>query len=152
MCHNCKRRGHYSAQCFSKSIADVTVPSENTDAEDSDTESDDVVYLDTFGLEQGNNAGTSMIFVDGQEVCFKLDPGAGVTAISEDALRSIDKEGNQAQAVRAGQESFKCPWQVVHNPILQGRIIYSTSVRSQKSQPKSWPPSNQGTKSTRPGG
>ena len=72
LCRKCHRKGHYSSQCLSKSIAPLTVQTipENT------------AYLDAIGDSQ-QHTWTVKIHIGSQEAIFKIDTGAEVTAISE---------------------------------------------------------------------
>ena len=74
ICHKCKKKGHYSALCFSKSVAEVTTQP---------VEDYEVAYLNT--IVTGNlSSWTATIAVNNQSMTFKLDTGAEVTAIMEE--------------------------------------------------------------------
>ena len=77
-CHKCHRKGHYSSQCMSKTVAPVIVQ----------TVSDDTAYLDAMGDSQ-QDTWTAKINVGSQEATFKIDTGAEVTAISEKLYKSL---------------------------------------------------------------
>lgn len=81
-CYTCKRKGHFSSQCFSKSVAEVSSAAEPTD------EYYDTAFLNTIGAGH-TTAWNSTIAVNGQEAVFKLDTGAEVSVISEDVLASL---------------------------------------------------------------
>ena len=81
-CHKCKHKGHFAVQCRSKSVAEVG------DIPLSEQEYDDIAYLNTLGS-QDANYWTCGIQVNGQYVNFKVDTGAKVTVISEDASRAL---------------------------------------------------------------
>ena len=79
--HKCKKKGHFSAQCFSKTVSEVV-----------DTQShssfDDMVYLNTVESNQ-DNAWTCHINVNGHDVLFKVDTGAEVTVVANDTRESL---------------------------------------------------------------
>ena len=78
-CHNCQRKGHYSAQCFRRTVSTV---------QDGDTL--DSAFLDTVST-QRSNAWFSTISVNGRKLPFKLDTGAEVTAVSKATWQEIGK-------------------------------------------------------------
>ena len=81
-CHKCKHKGHFAVQCHSKSVAEVgNIPLP-------EQEYDDIAYLNTLGS-QDANYWTCGIQVNGQDMNFKVDTGAEVTVISEDASRAL---------------------------------------------------------------
>ena len=79
ICHKCKKKGHYSAQCFSKGVAEVSSqPTSNLD----------ITYLNTIG--SGSHASwKATIKVNNQMMTFKLDTGAEVTALTEPAFLQL---------------------------------------------------------------
>ena len=80
-CHNCKKRGHFSSQCFSKRISEVEVTEEcNLEAALLNTVESNPK---TFWVDK--------ISINRQETVFKLDTGAEVTAISQQTFESLDK-------------------------------------------------------------
>ena len=80
-CHKCKRKGHFKAQCLSKTVASI----ETTD--------DDAAFLDAAFLGMVNTRSStvwmSSIELAGITVPFKLDTGAEVTAISDSTYKSL---------------------------------------------------------------
>ena len=80
-CHKCHKRGHYSAQCFSKSVGEIHDP----------PESDDFAFLNTVGSDRGT-FWTCTISVNGQNVPFKVDTGAEVTVISEKYAKLLSQD------------------------------------------------------------
>ena len=87
VCHTCHKKGHYSAQCFSKSV-----PSHNS-AGAIEEESLEVDVGDNFldaVTSEEQKAWTTKLLVGTQEFTFKLDTGAGVTAVSEEVYRSLN--------------------------------------------------------------
>jgi len=68
-CHNCQSKGHYSAQCLAKSVANLH-----------DEGTLDTAFLDSVTNGQ-TTAWLSTIMLNGRETSFKLDTGAEVTAI-----------------------------------------------------------------------
>lgn len=77
-CHKCKRKGHYSSMSFSKTV---------TLAAQEEVTLDDV-YLDTVTSEQ-ETAWHLTVLLEQTKVCFKMDTGAEVTAISDRVYKSI---------------------------------------------------------------
>ena len=71
-----------SAQCFSKSVADVSSNETPTD------DYYDTAFLNTIGA-RNTTAWNSTILINGHEVPFKLDTGAEVTVISADVLATL---------------------------------------------------------------
>ena len=70
-------KGHFSSQCFSKSVASV-----NSSSPSSETEYD-TAYLNAVTSGSNAKTWTCEIMVDGQNVPFKIDTGAKVTVITE---------------------------------------------------------------------
>jgi len=83
-CFKCQKRGHFSSQCFSKDKAgqhSMDVDS-SVSADSTHSNYDLTTFLD--GIHSGNKAvWTATLKVNHQEVVFKLDTGAEVTAVSE---------------------------------------------------------------------
>ena len=79
ICHKCKKKGHYSAQYFSKGVAEVSSqPISNLD----------ITYLNTIG--SGSHASwKATVKVNNQMMTFKLDTGAEVTALTEPAFLQL---------------------------------------------------------------
>ena len=88
VCHNCKKEGHYSSQCFSKSVNEVT---------ETDT-GYDTSYLTAVTGGQSTSSWTTTVAVNGHELVFKLDTGADVTVISDDTFKSLDIEDQELQS------------------------------------------------------
>ena len=80
-CHTCHKKGHYSAQCFHKSVADIAREPDAADHYDR-------AYLNTIGVDQATMWNCT-IRVDGHEVPFKVDTGAEVTVTSEELWTSL---------------------------------------------------------------
>ena len=78
-CHKCNRKGHFSAKCFSKTVALVT------STEDSGLET---AFLGVMSSQRGL-PWMSDIQLQGETVRFKLDTGADVTAISTQTHQHI---------------------------------------------------------------
>lgn len=95
-CHRCGRRGHYSAQCFSKTTRSSTLNEVHTADTGSSTlneahTADTDVYsgfLDTVTT-ANQSSWTATVMIGSQEVQFKLDTGAEVTAISDDVHKML---------------------------------------------------------------
>ena len=79
-CHKCRKKGHFSSQCHSK------VPQ--------NAELDEVIDLDTLTEEPDGSPQTWKVTLrlDGEEVLFKVDTGAEVTAISSDTLQKLTRK------------------------------------------------------------
>ena len=85
ICHQCKKRGHYSSQCRLKpTVNEVTetaheMPYEGETAYETPY---DTSYLDVVSANKSETHWSVMVTINGQEMCFKLDTGAEVTVIS----------------------------------------------------------------------
>ena len=75
-CRRCKRKGHFKAQCLSKTVASVETPD------------DDPAFLGMVHS-RPSSVWVSSIELAGKEVPFKLDTGAEVTAISDSTYKSL---------------------------------------------------------------
>ena len=73
-CHKCKRKGHYSSQCFSKTVTATT--------QEGETQQADAAFLGPV-IAENESTWTSTLRIAGQQIHFKLDTGAEVTAVSE---------------------------------------------------------------------
>jgi len=93
VCHNCKKKGHFSTQCFAKSVGGVMVPP--TDAEVIDT-----AYLNTLESERAKTSWITTVVIDGKEMSFKLDTGAEVTVISDKTLKALGAKELQSSTKR----------------------------------------------------
>ena len=84
-CHKCQRKGHYSAQCFSKSVPSHSAAAieESLDVDVGDN------FLDAVTSEE-QKVWTTKLLVGAQEVTFKLDTRARVTAVSEEVYQSLN--------------------------------------------------------------
>ena len=79
-CNKCKRRGHYSSQCFSKTVASAT--------REGEAHSQDAAFLGPVETEN-QSTWTSTLRMAGEDIQFKLDTGAEVTAVSEATYRKL---------------------------------------------------------------
>ena len=79
-CHRCHRKGHFSTQCFSKSVAELSSESHL-----------DTAFLDTVSSTE-ETSWLAKIQLCGQVTEFKLDTGAEVTAISEHIFHGLGKQ------------------------------------------------------------
>ena len=78
----CKWKSHFSSQCSSKSVADVSLTEEPTD------DYYDTAFLNTVSA--GNTtAWNSTILINGHEIPFKLDTGVEVTVTSADVPATL---------------------------------------------------------------
>ena len=82
VCHKCHKKGHYSACCLSKSVANVTMTNQQTHS--------DTAFLDTIGSDH-TTSWTVKLNLLGVETMFKLDTGAEATAISEHTHAALGK-------------------------------------------------------------
>ena len=83
MCHTCLKKGHCSSQCFSKSVANVSISSEDEN---------NTAYLNTVTLQSGSKSWSCNVVINGQKLPFKLDTGAEVTVVSESVVKSVDAD------------------------------------------------------------
>ena len=82
-CHNCKRRGHYSAQCRQRTVSAIQ-----------DSASPEFVFLDTMSSDR-RNVWIAHITINGTRLPFKLDTGAEVTAVSKEAWEMLERPALQ---------------------------------------------------------
>ena len=68
----CNKKGHYATCCFSKTAA----------ASAHEVEAEDPAFLGAL-INSSDNSWTSNLRIAGKRIQFKLNPGAGVTVISE---------------------------------------------------------------------
>ena len=76
VCHRCQRKGHYSTQCFSKTVSEVSTMEPNP------------AFLDAVIATQETSWKES-IRLNGCNIAFKLDTGAEVTAISRRTFQKL---------------------------------------------------------------
>ena len=89
VCHNCKKKGHYSSQCFSAK-SDTEVAKTNTVY--------DTSYLTAVAAGQSTISWTATVTLNGHEMAFKLDTGAEVTVISGNTLKTLGVEDREVQS------------------------------------------------------
>ena len=77
VCFKCNRKGHFSSQCHSKTVAEGA-PENVLQAVAEDSEG----FLGAVYAE-GTSSWTTSILLNGSETVFKLDTGAEVTAVSK---------------------------------------------------------------------
>ena len=82
-CHNCKRKGHYSALCRQRVVSTI---------QEGDTP--DSAFLDTVTGDT-KNTWSAHVAVNGKQLPFKLDTGAEVTAVSKEAWETLGKPALQ---------------------------------------------------------
>ena len=82
VCHKCKKKGHFSAQCFSKDVAATTNEEEAQQ---------DAAFLGPVVAETNTTTWKNTLLISGKKVQFKLDTGAEVTAVSETTYRRLDR-------------------------------------------------------------
>ena len=81
-CYRCNRRGHYSSQCLSNTVAVILATPQQPHAES------EIRFLDTVESIQGNIWEVKVMIGD-KVVLFKVDTGAEVTVISEGTWKSL---------------------------------------------------------------
>ena len=79
-CHRCQRKGHYSAQCLSKTVAQLAHGNQNNL---------DTAFLDKASTSQNAAWFEDIQLCDQETLTFKLDTGAEVTAISVSCYQSL---------------------------------------------------------------
>lgn len=89
VCHKCRKKGHYSAHCLSR------VPKTSQTASVYDTS-----YLTAVTTQDTDTAWNATISLNGEDIRFKLDTGAEVTVISEDALNTLTTNELQSSTKR----------------------------------------------------
>jgi len=87
-CFRCNRRGHFSSQCLSNTIALVTTQPEQPQA-GPQQQDQEMKYLDTVENDQ-QNFWEVQVSIDDAPVKFKVDTGAEVTVISEGTWKSLE--------------------------------------------------------------
>ena len=82
-CFRCNRRGHFSSQCLSTTVASTTrnLQELTTETSMADNSTIEVAYLDT--LDGSKKVWEVEVYVKGKAVTFKVDTGAEVTALSD---------------------------------------------------------------------
>ena len=81
-CFRCNRRGHYSSQCLSNTVAMISVTPPQPQVEQ------EVKFLDTIENAQ-DNIWEIKVMVGDKVILFKVDTGAEVTVISEETWKSL---------------------------------------------------------------
>ena len=77
-CRKCKRKGHFSVMCYSKSVQNVT-----------ECDTMDSFFLNTIHNSPNSKCWTMQISVNQVNLQFKLDTGSEVTAIIEQAYKAL---------------------------------------------------------------
>ena len=85
VCHKCRRKGHYEAQCRSKTIAGATL-----DTDDFSLDASSVVTVGTVTGSKATCWNVDLVVQDNTPVSFKIDTGAEVTVISEKDYQSLE--------------------------------------------------------------
>ena len=80
-CFKCEKKGHFASVCLSRSVAATTKETSDTDA----------IFLGALQCNSKNqpNAWTTDLLLQGQNVTFKIDTGAEVTAINQYTLKRL---------------------------------------------------------------
>ena len=92
-CHRCNKKGHYSFQCFTKRVSEVSSENVRTG-------------YSLFGHRRRRTDTT--IKLNEQQTRFKLDTGADITAISEQSYLSLQKP-----QLSAPEKAPEDPWTVL---------------------------------------
>ena len=80
ICHKCHRKGHYIAQCLSKTVAEVGQSNESNL---------DTAFLDETSTGQGRARFANIQLGEREMLTFKLDTGVEVTATSESCYQKL---------------------------------------------------------------
>lgn len=99
-CCKCNKKGHYSAQCFSKT-QNSTVKQVTTHELSLDT-----AFLDVMTTNQ-ETTWNMTVTLNSKPVEFKLDTGPAVTAISEEVFKTLPTVQLQA-FIRPNQTKTEC--------------------------------------------
>ena len=80
-CFKCEKKGHFASVCLSRSVAATTKETSDTDA----------IFLGALQRNSKNqpNVWTTDLLLQGQNVTFKIDTGAEVTAINQYTLKRL---------------------------------------------------------------
>ena len=117
ICRKCHKKGHYSAHCLSKSLANVTTGTpEQTHSK--------TTFLDTIGSDH-TTSWTAKINFFGVETLFKLDTGAEATAVSEDTHSAL------------GYPTLLDPSKILYGPTEQKLLVFGQFEGSLQYKPKS---------------
>ena len=104
VCFGCKRKGHFRSMCRSNSISEMTQDTEEAES------CEGAVYLGTIEGER-QPSWLVNICVGPSELTFKLDTGAEVTAISENAfreLKGVQYEAPAKKTVWSISRAYEC--------------------------------------------
>ena len=124
VCHNCQKKGNYSAQCQCRTESDVK------ELTQSDTVYD-TSYL-TAVTNKPDKAATAWIVavaVNGKQLPFKLDTGAEVTVISEDSLqlltrRELQRSSKKLRDNRPLKVVGELPVSLAYKDHVSEQIVY----------------------------
>jgi len=114
ICHNCKKKGHFSTVCKSKKIQIVYNDKDNPRKEHTDE-----LTLDSVSILRIDSKFESVpplevkISIDGISVVFKIDTGADITCIPEALLPTLrksqsDLKGFNGRIEHAGRGRLSC--------------------------------------------
>ena len=78
-CHRCQRKGHYSSQCFAKTVSPLTEQEGHLET----------AFLDAASTSQQVAWFADIQLGDQETLTFKVDTGAEVTAISDNCYQSL---------------------------------------------------------------
>ena len=86
-CFRCNRKGHFGAQCLSKTVAEIADSQQESDFSDEDLYSD-TIYLNAVNRDNKKQWNVKVL-VEKDPMTFKVDTGAEVTAMSDATFNSI---------------------------------------------------------------
>ena len=88
-CFKCNRRGHFGKQCMARTVAEVADDPQNPPNDAGEEEQFlDTAYLNTVTGNKGTVWSTT-VTVGNEQITFKVDTGAEVTALSETTWKSM---------------------------------------------------------------
>ena len=89
-CFRCNRKGHYSTQCLSKTVAEITDPLQEQTLNDSSGSDfySDILYLDTVNGHNEKHLCVEVL-IENDPATFKVDTGAEVTALSDSTFHLL---------------------------------------------------------------
>ena len=94
VCHNCKKKGHFSSMYFSKAVSSVATSHNDKFIKDYL----EISYLNTV-TSNSTQIWNCVVLVDGVEVPFKIDTGAEVTVVTEAVGDSLNRTLKSTQRI-----------------------------------------------------
>ena len=122
MCFKCNRRGHYSSQCQSTTVAMISTEPGQVLTEDTHQHYTDTAYLNTVESTK-EDIWEVKVTVDNTVIKFKVDTGAEVTVISEALWKTL----NLSEPLRKPSLSLCGP---DHTPLkVLGEVLLSLTYK-----------------------